>query len=82
MALRRDPYEFCFPKKKKNGEWETKEEMIKRVDKERKDYDIKEYKSNIKRIMNAGFNEKQAKYLYELEQKRGKAGRSWRDAVY
>jgi len=82
MALIRDPYEFCFPKKKKNGEWETEEEMIKRVDKERKEEAIEEYRSNIKRIMNAGFNEIQAKYLYELEQKMDKAGRSWRDAVY
>ena len=60
-------YEFKFPKKKKDGTWETEEEMMKRVDKEDAQYEKKERDNNIKRIMKKGFSREQAKYLRELE---------------
>ena len=60
-------YEFKFLKKKKNGTWETEEEMMKRVDREDKQYEKKEYDNNIKRIMKKGFSKEQAKYLHQLE---------------
>ena len=77
-------YEFSFPKKKKDGTWETEEEMMDRIDKEDERDRKREHINNIRRIMKKGFSSEQAEYLYKLEQLIGEAAnhKSWRDAVF